>query len=232
METSETQQNSPDGRPILNVEGELVTLGPLRRDLIPLYARWINDPETARAVGSFTPYTIERETDWYEKEARSETNLPFTVYERSTMLPIGTVALMGVDYRNRRAEFGIGIGEPDYRNKGYGTETTRLVLDYAFNVVGLHSVMLGVFEFNRRAVRAYEKAGLGDRTTQAELLRGRADVGRDLDGLPRPRVRRFRPRDRSGRPLKKGHRSLASLAPRQRSSRSLISASAPLSFGS
>ena len=39
METSETPQNSPDGRPILNVEGELVTLGPLRRDLVPLYAR-------------------------------------------------------------------------------------------------------------------------------------------------------------------------------------------------
>ena len=66
---------------------------------------------------------------------------------------------MGVDYRNRRAEFGINIGEPDYRNMGYGTETTRLMLDYAFNVVGLHNVMLGVFELNRGAIRAYEKAG-------------------------------------------------------------------------
>ena len=91
------------------------------------------------------------------------------------MLPIGTVALVGVDYRNRRAEFGIGIGEPDYRNKGYGTETTRLVLDYAFNVVGLHSVMLGVFEFNHRAVRAYEKAGFKEigRRRQSYFADGR-----------------------------------------------------------
>lgn len=28
---------------ILNVEGDPVALGPLRRDLLPLYARWIND---------------------------------------------------------------------------------------------------------------------------------------------------------------------------------------------
>lgn len=136
-----------------------MALGPLRRDLVPLYARWINDPETARALGFFIPFTTERETDWYEGEARSETSIPFTVYELSSLTPIGTVALMGVDYRNRRAEFGISIGEPGYRNRGYGTETTRLVLRYAFGVVGLHSVMLGVFDFNRGALRAYEKAG-------------------------------------------------------------------------
>ena len=29
--------------PILNVADELVALGPLRRDLLPLYQRWIND---------------------------------------------------------------------------------------------------------------------------------------------------------------------------------------------
>ena len=136
-----------------------MALGPLRRDLVPLYARWINDPATARAVGSFAPFAAERETDWYEKEARSETNIPFIVYQRSGSTPIGIVALMGVDYRNRKAEFGITIGEPGHRDKGYGTETTRLMLGYAYNIVGLHNVMLGVFEFNHGAMRAYEKAG-------------------------------------------------------------------------
>ena len=64
---------------------------------------------------------------------------------------------MSVDYRNRRAEF--GIGEPEYRDRGYGTETTRLMLDYAFNVVGLHGVMLGVLASNQRVIRTYEKVG-------------------------------------------------------------------------
>jgi hypothetical protein len=53
-----------------------------------------------------------------------------------------------VDHRNRSATFGILIGEPECRGKGYGTETTRLMLDYAFTALGLHNVMLTVFEFN------------------------------------------------------------------------------------
>src|SRR3712207_8409157 len=38
-------------RPILNVTGERVALGPLRRDLLPLYQRWINDWEVTRSLG-------------------------------------------------------------------------------------------------------------------------------------------------------------------------------------
>jgi RimJ/RimL family protein N-acetyltransferase len=148
-----------DERPVLNVKGELVALGPLRRDLLPLYQRWINDLEVARGLGIFLPSTVEKETEWYESEAKSEKSALFTIYELSTLRPIGTTALINLDHRNRRAEFGIAIGEADCRNKGYGTETTRLVLDYAFTVVGLHNVMLRVFEFNHGAVRAYEKAG-------------------------------------------------------------------------
>jgi RimJ/RimL family protein N-acetyltransferase len=151
--------SADDERPVLHVKGELVALGPLRRDLLPLYQRWINDPEVARALGIFLPLTVEKETEWYESEAKSEKSALFTIYELSTLRPIGTTTLIDLDHRNRRAEFGIAIGEADCRNKGYGTETTRLVLDYAFTVVGLHSVMLRVFEFNRGAVRAYEKAG-------------------------------------------------------------------------
>lgn len=151
--------SADDERPVLNVKGELVALGPLRRDLLPLYQRWINDFEVARALGIFLPLTVEKETEWYESEAKSEKSALFTIYELSTLRPIGTTALINLDHRNRRAEFGIAIGEADCRNKGYGTETTRLVLDYAFTVVGLHNVMLRVFEFNHGAIRAYEKAG-------------------------------------------------------------------------
>ena len=39
-------------QPILNVEGDLVALGPLRRDLLPLYTRWINVHYTKKATSS------------------------------------------------------------------------------------------------------------------------------------------------------------------------------------
>jgi diamine N-acetyltransferase len=83
----------------------------------------------------------------------------FTIYERETLRPIGNTALHGLDHRNRSASFGIIIGEPEFRGRGLGTETTRLMLDYAFTALGLHNVMLTVFEFNPAGLRAYEKAG-------------------------------------------------------------------------
>ncbi len=165
---------SEAGRPLVNIVGEAVALGPQRRDLLPLYQRWINDFSTVRNLGLPRPMTEEQEIAWFDGQARSERDAPFTVYERATWRPIGNTALHGIDFRNRTAEFGIMIGEPDARGKGYGTETARLMLDYAFSALGLHSVMLRVHEFNLAGQRAYARAGFREcgRRRQCRLLAG------------------------------------------------------------
>jgi RimJ/RimL family protein N-acetyltransferase len=55
--------------------------------------------------------------------------------------------------------FRIALAGPHAFGRGYGTEATRLVLDFAFDTVGLHRVGLEVFDFNPRAQRVYEKCG-------------------------------------------------------------------------
>ena len=146
--------------PILNIEGELVALGPLRRDHIPSYLRWINDFGTTRTLGvPPRPMTLEQETAWYERAAADDDRVGFTIYERATGRAIGNCGLHEVDLANRRTMVGIMIGEPDARGRGYGTEAMRLLLDYAFTVLGLHSVMLTVFAYNHAGRRCYEKAG-------------------------------------------------------------------------
>lgn len=156
-------------RPIFNMVGDHVALGPLRRDLIQLYQRWINDFSIARLVSSLPrPWTFEAESEWIERQLVSETSTPFTIYERRSAQPIGTTELRGLDFRNRTAEFGILIGETTHHGKGYGTETTQLMLDYAFAALGLHSVALTVFAYNLAGRRAYEKAGFRESGRQRE----------------------------------------------------------------
>ncbi|MCI0709573.1 MAG: GNAT family N-acetyltransferase [Chloroflexi bacterium] len=65
----------------------------------------------------------------------------------------------GYDARNRAASIGIGIAEPAYREKGYGTEAMRLMLDYGFNELNLNRVELTVSSFNPRAIHVYKKVG-------------------------------------------------------------------------
>jgi RimJ/RimL family protein N-acetyltransferase len=150
--------------PIITITGDRIALGPLRRDLIPHYQRWINDFATLRNLGRIAPHTLEHETAWFDRVTQTDSEIVFTAYERATLpegrpRPIGTAGLSNISYRTGRADFGIMIGEPDARGKGYGTETTRLVLDYAFTALGLRNVALTVAEWNVAGQRAYAKAG-------------------------------------------------------------------------
>jgi diamine N-acetyltransferase len=85
----------------------------------------------------------------------------------------------------------IAIGAANCRGQGYGTEATRLMLDYAFNGLGLHSVMLTVYATNPAGLRAYTKAGFREigRRRQSYLQGGTLwdtiymdCLARDFDG--------------------------------------------------
>jgi RimJ/RimL family protein N-acetyltransferase len=121
------------------------------------------------------PLTLEAETAWFDATAISTSMTMFTIYERGNWRPIGNLDLRDIDFRNRTAGFGIAIAEADSRGKGYGTEATRLALDYAFTALGMHNVMLTVFAFNPAAIRAYEKAGFHEigRRREAKWMGGK-----------------------------------------------------------
>ena len=167
-------------QPIVTIEGERVALGPLRRDLLPLYQRWINDPAVVRTVwASLRPLLLEDEQQWYDQKIGATDTVLFQVYIRDGWRPIGNAGLLELEHQHGVAEFGILIGEKDCWDQGYGTEATRLILDYAFNVLGLHNVMLSVYDYNRRGMRAYEKAGfkvIGRRRQALRLGHKRHDV--------------------------------------------------------
>ncbi|HLZ07860.1 MAG TPA: GNAT family protein [Chloroflexota bacterium] len=168
----QTDLEPRDATPVLNIVGEKVALGPYRRDLVPLYLRWINDFNVTRTLGiGVRPATLESEEAWYERASRSDGDVGFTIYERATSRPIGNTGLGKINHLHRTAEFGIMIGETDCWGKGYGTETTRLVLDYGFSSLGLHNIMLTTYSFNERGQRAYRRAGFREIGRRRESVR-------------------------------------------------------------
>ena len=161
--------------PIVNITGERVALGPLTREHVPLLARWRNDFFVQRTFGSVpAPITIEAMTTRFEEWAKGDGAYWFIIYERETWRPIGHTDLFEVDWRSRTATFGVLLGEAEGRGKGYGTEVTRLMLDYAFTALGLHSVMLSTDAFNLAGQAAYRKAGFKEfgRRRQCSFLDG------------------------------------------------------------
>ncbi len=167
----------PEYAPILNMTGNQVALGPLDRVLVPLYQRWLNDFSHARNFDDTPePWTLERVSALYEdRSASSDDTFMFTIYERASLLPIGYTMLLETSFRHGSAEFAIHIGEDNAHGKGYGTETARMMLEYAFASLGLNSVYLTVAEYNRTGRRAYQRAGFREsgRRRQAWRMGGR-----------------------------------------------------------
>jgi diamine N-acetyltransferase len=163
-----------DEGPPITIEGNLIALGPLRRELIPIYNRWHNDVATLRTFVLPLPITLEQQEALYTELTTAGDKVFFTVYERLSWRVVGMTYLTDIDHRHRRAEFGVLIGEAIYRGKGYGTETASLMLDFAFTALGLHNIMLTVYAFNLGGRRAYEKAGFREvgRRRQSHCMGG------------------------------------------------------------
>jgi len=160
--------------PVLNVRGERVALGPLRRDLVPVYVRWVNDPAVLRTIGVMSlPVTIEAEERWYDA-AIADAGRHFTIYRLDGMIPIGVCDLRDIDHRNRSASLGILIGEEEHRGRGYGGEALTLLLDVGFTVLGLHNISLSTYSYNIAGQRCYARVGFREvgRRRECRLLNG------------------------------------------------------------
>ena len=57
------------------------------------------------------------------------------------------------------ARYAVGFFDPERLGRGFGTEVTALVVQYAFGSLGLQRLELAVLEFNERAIRRYKRCG-------------------------------------------------------------------------
>lgn len=144
---------------IINIRGEKVALGPLRRELIPLFLQWANDFDVTRTVTQGNrPVTLDAENAWYEKmnvpDARN-----FVMYDVDGMVPVGVCGIFDINLVDRACEFGIMVGDKTRWGKGLATEAAKLCAGYAFRALSLNNVLLRVQADNPAAHRAYVKAG-------------------------------------------------------------------------
>lgn len=96
--------------------------------------------------------------DWYSTRNNQPDRLDLVITDRGTGECVGEAVLNDWNPANRSCNFRIAIG-PRGRDRGLGTDATRLIVGYGFESLGLHRIELEVYAFNPRARRVYEKAG-------------------------------------------------------------------------
>lgn len=138
--------------------GDRIYLSPRSIEDAEKFTEWMNDFEVTDYTGrSGAIMSLEGERKYLQENSNPEATFSIITLNEDKL--IGTVGLERVDHMNRTATLGIFIGDKEYLSKGYGTEAIRLLLDYGFNYMNLHSIKLHLMSFNERALKCYKKCG-------------------------------------------------------------------------
>jgi len=157
----------------MSIPGKKIRLRAIERSDIPAFVRWFNDPEVTQYLQTYMPMSQAQEERWFESQLEQRDGFIFGIETLEGKL-IGNLGLVHIDWKNRRAGLGIALGEKAYWGQGYGTDAITALLGFAFNQMNLHSVHLTTYEYNKRAIRCYEKCGfkLEGRMRQAHFYNG------------------------------------------------------------
>ena len=152
-----------------SITSERLRLRAAEKADIPMFIRWISDPEVTEHLLLRLPMSLAEEEIWFENMiARPAAEHVYVIEARippseagaeAQWLPIGNTSFISILEIDRCAEIGIMLGEKSWWNKGYGTETMRTMLRHGFETLNLHRIWLQVYANNQRGMRAYEKAG-------------------------------------------------------------------------
>lgn len=144
-------------------QGELVRLAAIDPAAdAGTFSGWYHNAEFQKLLDSRPARPLSRqffEQDLGSSIKISNTQYAFAIRALTGDELIGWVELDDIEWPHATGWIGIGIGNPAYWSKGYGTDAMKILIRFAFLEVGLYRLSLNVFEYNERALRVYEKLG-------------------------------------------------------------------------
>ncbi len=143
------------------IRGNKVVLRDIRDGDIEVMTAWRNDPQVNKYFFEYEPVSYEKEKLWVEalRERKDEKLFIIAPLENPDRA-IGTVGLVRIDHRNKKAEWGrFQLGDSSSRGQGLAAEAIYLSLQYAFDHLNLRRIYLEVFAWNDRARSLYESFG-------------------------------------------------------------------------
>jgi RimJ/RimL family protein N-acetyltransferase len=155
------------------LRGDEITLRTIEEDDIEFLRDVINLPEVRAGLTTAFPINAEQEREYFEEQVsnRDDVNLAICAdgeaqrdsEQSSGDEPrddeiVGTIGLHDLNQQAGNCEIGIWVA-PEFHGRGYGTEASRVLTDYAFRELRMHRVMARVLATNEASARIWEKLG-------------------------------------------------------------------------
>ena len=151
-------------------------------------ARWQENSDYLRKVD--TDFALPKSSaalrEYDASKRNGSKNFEFRLRTLDDDTLIGFVALHSIEWNNQACLLAIGVGNPDHRGKGYGTDALNLILRYAFYELNMNRVGLDVISYNLKAIKAYEKVGFKtEGSMRSAVLRDGKKYDRVIMGILR-----------------------------------------------
>jgi UDP-4-amino-4,6-dideoxy-N-acetyl-beta-L-altrosamine N-acetyltransferase len=140
------------------IVGKHIQLRAIEYDDLPTLIAWRNDPKVYRYFYEHEPLSLAMQKAWFEKLTKSDEKF-WIVETLEEQQAIGTIGLVHIDWRSRKAELARVLVIEEYRHRGYGSELLCLLLRYCFDHLNMNRLYCDTFAKNQDAVAFYEKFG-------------------------------------------------------------------------
>ena len=144
------------------ISGEKVFLTAIERSSLEQFRQWRNQSNLRKYFREYREISKHMQSKWFKNRVLNNPNqVDFEIHDISSEKLIGHCSLNYIDWRNRHAEFGIYVGDSDFRGGGYGKEALKLLLDYGFKTLNLNKIWCEVYS-NNNAIGLYRHLGFVD----------------------------------------------------------------------
>ena len=140
--------------------GESITLRELKRSDAPTLCAMLSTDEVSRFI-SPPPTTVEgyeRFIDWTHRQRAAGELVCFGIVPDGMSEAVGLIQVRSLEKGFRTAEWGFALGSPFWGN-GMFMEGAQLVLDFAFEQIGVHRMEARSASHNGRGNGALQKLG-------------------------------------------------------------------------
>lgn len=141
------------------IDGIKVYLRPISIDDTESIIKWRNNNKVRHNFIYQKKFDKDTHLRWLEEYVDTGKVIQYIIVDKVSNNSIGSVYYRDIDYINKKAEYGIFIGNDNYRGIGIGTEVAKIFIKYGFEILKLKSIYLRVFEDNYGAIKSYFKAG-------------------------------------------------------------------------
>ena len=152
----------------INLMGNRISLSPVLAKDAECLVGFYNEVRNFIRVAESGAMTLAEEKDFIRDANRAEDKYFFAIRLNSTSEIIGTISVFDISRGSDVAETGTMIGL-DYVGKGYGSEAKHLMLDWAFNRMGLRRIYSRVFSFNERSLEYTKNCGYKHEATKTNI---------------------------------------------------------------